>query len=47
MFAGTPDGAQASAAIYSLAETDADYKALLPMHLTNNDLTIPQNYSAV
>lgn len=71
LFAGTPNGAQASAAIYSLietakanrldvykylrylfeklplAETDADYKALLPIHLTNNDLAIPQNYSAV
>ena len=71
LFAGTPEGAAASAAIYSLietakangldtyrylrylfenlpfAESEQEYRKLLPQQLTADKLTLPQSYSAV
>ncbi|NNK96935.1 MAG: IS66 family transposase [Desulfobacterales bacterium] len=71
LFAGTPEGAEASAALYSLietakangldtykylrylfenlplAESEKDYRNLLPQQLTADKLTLPQSYSAV
>lgn len=71
LFAGTPEGAAASAAIYSLVETaknneldvygylrylfeqlpfaqsEDDYRKLLPHQLTAEQLTLPQNFSVV
>ena len=69
--AGTPDGARASADLYSLvesakasglepyrylrylfekvpfAENEEDYKALLPMQLSERDIALPQVASGV
>jgi len=71
LFAGTPEGAEASAAMYSLIETakasgldvyqylrylfenlpfaqsEQDYRNLLPLHLTSDKLILPQNFSVV
>ena len=71
LFAGTPEGAEASAAMYSLIETakasgldvyqylrylfenlpfaqsEQDYRNLLPEHLTSDKLILPQNFSVV
>ena len=71
MFAGTPEGAAASAAIYSLietakangldpykylrylfenlpfAESEEDYRKLLPQQLSTDKLVLPQSYSVV
>ena len=71
LFAGTPEGAAASAAIYSLietakangldtykylrylfenlpcAESEEDYRKLLPQQLAADELVLPQSYSVV
>ena len=71
LFAGTPEGASASAAIYSLiesaksssldvysylrylyenlpfAQSDDDYRKLLPHQLTAEQLALPKNFSVV
>lgn len=71
LFAGTPEGAKASAALYSLIETakasglnvyrylryifeklpfantEDDFKLLLPRKLKNDDLVLPQGWSVV
>ena len=71
LFAGTPEGAEASAAIYSLietakangldtykylrylfenlpfAESEDDYRKMLPQQLNADEMTLPQSFSVV